>query len=243
MSGGSPTTSESSRARVRAGWAARARRPPLSRSRCLRTVLSWRMSAPARSRASVVARIGVQRNAVGRQGHEGGAAAGDECKIGGRPRGGRWRAPGWRGRRRAVRPWGQGDHPGRRGAGREAEEGRRPWHLEVSALAVCRDDDDPLAQSISEGADGSACHPGGRLAEGGEGGRVRTAPRAPRRAAPANRAPAVPARRRRSPPGGRRGRPRGGSSHPAGAIGSMGSTAPIIPRSGAGTPPSRRPRG
>ena len=51
----SPTTSERTRATTRAGAAARARPPPLSRERCLRTVLSSAMEAPARSRCAVTA--------------------------------------------------------------------------------------------------------------------------------------------------------------------------------------------
>ena len=52
---GSPITSERSRAATRAGAAARASCPPLSSEQCLRTALSWVMSAPAARRRRVMA--------------------------------------------------------------------------------------------------------------------------------------------------------------------------------------------
>ena len=52
----SPTTSDSTRATVRAAHAA-ARRPPLIAERCLRTVFSAWMSAPDRSNTPVAARL------------------------------------------------------------------------------------------------------------------------------------------------------------------------------------------
>ncbi len=51
----SPTTSERTRVTTRAGAAARARPPPLRRERCLRTVLSSVMPAPARMSRAVTA--------------------------------------------------------------------------------------------------------------------------------------------------------------------------------------------
>ena len=55
-SGGSPNTSDRINARTLAGTAMCAMRPPLRRSRCLRTQLSSSMVAPARSNVSVVPR-------------------------------------------------------------------------------------------------------------------------------------------------------------------------------------------
>src|SRR5258706_43790 len=53
----SPTTSERTRVTTRAGAAARARPPPLRRERCLRTVLSSVMPAPARMSRAVTAAL------------------------------------------------------------------------------------------------------------------------------------------------------------------------------------------
>ena len=54
-SSGSPTTSESASVTTVAGWAARARRPPLKRERCLRTAFSSPIVAPASSSSRVTA--------------------------------------------------------------------------------------------------------------------------------------------------------------------------------------------
>ncbi len=72
--GSSPTTSEIANVRHAPGAAA-ASHPPLIADRCLRTVLSSWMFAPARSRWRVVACLSASVSPVGRHGHQRGRAA------------------------------------------------------------------------------------------------------------------------------------------------------------------------
>ena len=76
--GSSPGTSEISSETVRAGKAAAASRPPLMRERCLRTQFISSIEAPERSSALLIALLVGERQALGRQGEQGRAAARDQ---------------------------------------------------------------------------------------------------------------------------------------------------------------------